>query len=178
MTLTNAPKLATRNVVFLLFCLGGIASLYLVGLLPFHFESKELDKKTIELKRKVSVQTQLEAMLTIIDKDQYSDEASSELPKIVVTSLAPDQTDQILPDFETIASQSKLTVIEVSPRLKKAADLKRIEVTAKLKGDFKNIRSLLYDLLSLAYVSQINKIEIMSSGEKIQCNLTYSVNLS
>ena len=167
-----------HNIVFLFLCLGGLATLYIVGIFPIYSESNQLDFKIPQIQQKVNEQEQLEAMFSVVDKERKSNLSDHSLPNIHVSSLPQNQTDTILPDFEKIASNSLMNVIEVTPSLKKSADLKRLVIKSKLNGDFSNIRSFLFDLLNLPYVNQINKIELKPAGKELRCNLTFSINLS
>ena len=168
----------SQNIGFLLLCLGGLVSLYIIGILPLQMEAKDLNRRIPVLKQKASDQLQLETMLAAIEQEKSIHDHDYNLPKVAVSHLPEDKTDKILPDFESVAKKSKMTILEVSPQFKKTANIKKLVISAQVQGDFNQMRAFLFNLLKLSYVSQVNDIEIKTSGELLQCNLTYSVNLS
>lgn len=173
-----AQSFDRHNVVFLLLCLVGLTAIYFIGIFPLHSEANNLQKKIQELKIATQEQAQIQSMLSSIDNEYIMHSNGAPLPEILITPLLQGQTDQILPDFEKIAAMSTMIVINVSPQLKKTTKLNQLVISGRLQGEFQNIRSFLYDLLKLSYVSQINTIELKSAGELLECNLTYSVSLT
>nr|MBF0222698.1 hypothetical protein [Desulfobulbaceae bacterium] len=166
-----------HNVIFLLLCLMGLGCIYFIGVFPLHSEANRLQDKLQKLEIASQEQAQIHSMLTLVGNTDITHEKSI-LPKVLLTSLQQSQTDLILPDFEKIAAKSAMKVIDISPQLKKTADLNRLLISARVQGDFQYIRMFLYDLLNLTYVSQIHTIELKAAGEQLECYLTYSVNLT
>lgn len=171
-------RLDRQNISFLLFCLGGLATLFLIGNYPLQIEANKLQQTIPALQKAANRQTQLQSMLVVIDQEQFSQVNETKLPTINILPLAPDQTAQIMPDLETIARQSKIAVLNVVPQLNKSSDLHQLVIAATLQGEFSEVRTFLYKLLQLSYVTQINSVEFTNSGKSIEWNLTYSIKLS
>jgi len=168
-----------RNVVFLGICLGGLAILLLVSIIPLTAQQYALDQEIVALKQELANQQQFQVGVGMVD-GVLSKLDQQITPQVV--SLTPlTQDDSFLAiqkEIKALASETSLELASIEPLLDNKNTWQSLTVHAELRGLFPDLRQFLLKLLSLPYVKQIDRVEIHPGSNGLYFSLTYTIVLA
>lgn len=168
-----------RNFAFLGLCLGGLALLFLIGIVPLIAQEKSLEKNIPETKAKLAHQAQLKQILQAADAKLESIETMDNLPLITPESLSIIESSSVMSRIASLAKQKKITLISIAPQIPGSSEnLKELVFESHLQGQLTNIRSFIYSLLQVPYIQQIDKLRIQSSDGILNLDLSFSVRIT
>ncbi len=174
-----------ENILFATFCLGGLLILILFGYIPLHHQATELQAKIGQLNLKTQEQQQIASLLTLVDR-KLANSRQNILPDFKAADLPMSKSANILTDMAKIAKESNLELAAITPELgDKKEDWHNLGVKVALYGKFPNLRKFIMHLLTLPYITDIDRIEIKSTNvtnskavNQLLFNLKFKVRLN
>jgi|GEM_PF-2588404 len=167
-----------RNAVFLAICLGGLALLLLVAIVPLMLQQRRLDQELAGLQAEAANQAQYQTGVGLVDGLLATIDQQPTPQVVRPIPLSPDDTGLIIRDIHTLAQQTSLEVTSVEPLLDKKNSWQSLTVSAELQGLFPDLRQLLLKLLALPYVKGIDRLEIHPGESGLIFRLTYTILLT
>jgi len=161
------PKIHSSNIVYLTICVIGIAAFFLVGIYPNMRSLAELEAEETALTQKVQSQELLYPIYRQLVKEvQQPIPTQLALPK--ETSLSQEELNHINDIFRRSAQRSNTVFIRAVPDASSyLEDADHLLIQVSFKGDFFNLRDLLFDLCALPFLDAIDQMSVESgSGEK------------
>jgi hypothetical protein len=162
------PKIHSSNIVFLTICVVGIVVFFLVGIYPNMRSIAELNAEDTALTQKVASQELLYPIFRQLIK-----EVQQPIPtKLVLpeeSSLSQQELNQINAIFRRSAQHSGTEFLRAVPDASSYLDdADHLSIQVSFKGDFFNLRNLLFDLCALPFLDAIDQMSLESgAGEKI-----------
>lgn len=167
-----------RNAVFLGICLGGLALLLLLSIIPMIAQHHALDQEIATLQQELANQKQYQAGIELVD-GVLAKIVQQPAPQIVTpVPLSQENSHLILQDIKALASEASLDVATIEPLLEHKNSWQNLTVHAELRGVFPDLRSFLVKLLALPYVKQIERIEIHPGTTGLNFSLIYTIVLA
>ena len=172
-------RFSKHNFIFLCICLTGLLMLVVFALMPLKKEDQALKSEIPMLNAKLNQQKELREIIANIDKMVEKSSQRKGPPIISLTPLSKEKTHLIVSEVKDIAQRANIKIFNIEPLIdKKDKDWHNLIISTEMQGNFSDLRSFLFDLLSLPYVDNISRIEIHSSEGTLIFDLTFSVNLS
>lgn len=162
------PKISSSNLVYLAICVAGIVAFFFVGIFPNIRFMNELKTEARELTQKVRSQELLYPIYRQLIK-----EVQQPIPtKLVLpekASLSQEELNRINAIFRRTAENSGTVFLRAVPDASSyLEDAEHLSVQVSFKGDFFNLRNLLFDLCALPFLDAIDQMRIESeTGEKM-----------
>jgi len=167
-----------RNGVFLAICLGGLALLVVVSIVPLTVQQRRQDQELTGLEVEAANQAQYQTGVGLVDGLLATIDQQPTPQVVKPAPLSPEDTGLIIQDIHTLAQQTALEVASVTPLLDKKSTWQSLTVSAELQGLFPNLRQFLLKLLALPYVKEIDRLEIHPGESGLIVRLTYTILLS
>jgi Tfp pilus assembly protein PilO len=172
-------RIPKSSVRYLLTCLGIIALIILIGLLPMGYAVSSLDKKEKELKMSVEEQEQLMPLFQALQKRLADRKVPTDLPMPARTRLSKDQVDQASVTIRGLARAAQLEVMSVNPELGSlAGDAKLAPVIVAVRGGMPQFRNFFTALGGLSYVERFDAIEVRPTQSALELKMNLMVALN
>ncbi len=168
-----------RNFAFLGICLGVLALIILVSILPLMAKIKLLEDEIPQVKAKIAEQSELAEIIKTIDQKLIELNEMPTLPNISLTSIPLIETSSVIGEIERLAKEGNLRVITIEPIVPESSiQLKTVTFNARMQGKITDLRSFLFALLKVTYIDKIERLKIISNENILDMDLTFSVRLS
>jgi len=168
-----------RNLVFLGICLGGLALLLLVSIIPLTAQQHALDQEIALLKSELANQQQYQAGIGMVDGILSKLDQQATPQVVSLTPLTQDDSFLIIQqEIKALASETSLELATIEPLLDNKNSWQSLTVHAELRGLFPDLRHFLLKLLALPYVKQIERVEIHPGSNGLNFSLTYTIVLA
>lgn len=160
-----------QSIVYLIFCLTGIAIFILAGILPNSWTMAELVNQAND------AQFQLEETRTLGPfqkslQDKSTKKESEILPLPEKGKLARTEIDTLPTTFGALAKMSGMSMLSAIPTLSAlTGDASSLSVNVVLRGDFINFRKFLIQLGGIPSVQQIEEITLQQKPDSKEFRL-------
>jgi hypothetical protein len=153
----NIPQ---QSIVYLLFCLTGIAIFILAGILPNNWTMAELDNQAKDARFRLE-ETRALGPLQKSLREKSTKKESEILPLPQKGKLARTEIDTLPTTFGALAKTSGLSMMSAIPNLSAlTGDAAALSVNVVLRGEFVNFRKFLIRLGGDPSVQQIEEITL------------------
>ncbi|NPU85343.1 MAG: hypothetical protein HPY65_12765 [Syntrophaceae bacterium] len=170
------PKSSFRYMVG---CLGVVALIIIIVLLPMGYFLTSLDGKEKDLVLKIEEQEQLGPLYQVLQKKMSDKKIPTTLPMPARTRLSKEQVDQAAVTVKGLARASQLEVMSVNPELGSIpGDAKIAPVVVIVRGGMPQFRNFITALGGLSYVERFDAIEVRPSQTGLELKMSLMVALS
>jgi len=170
------PKTSIR---FFLMCLGGVALIIAIGLIPMGYAISSLDQKEKGLVSKVEEQEQLMPVYLTMQRKIAERKVPTTLPMPARTRLSKDQVDQVPVTIRGLARASQLEVMSINPELGAlGGDAKMAPVLVIVRGGMPQFRNFMTALGGLSYVERFDAIEVRPTQAALELKMNLMVALN
>jgi hypothetical protein len=167
MQMRQLSKIPTQSVYYLIMCSAGILLFIVIGLYPLQSSLSRQEEDMARIRVRIEEQKAMFPQykeLLLLGKVPGKD--SKLLPASKKAGLSLDQLGNISMLFKTMAQDSSLEGISVTPDVKSLSNnSKTISVLLVLRGDFLRLRRFLFELERLPYLEHIEEIQIQEAAE-------------
>ncbi len=170
------PKSSIR---YLLICLGGVALVIVIGILPMWYAMTSLDKQEKDLVLRIEEQEQLAPLYQVLQKKVSDRKVSVSLPMPARTRVQKEQVDQVSVAVKGLARAAQLEIMSVKPELGSVGgDAKMAPVVVIVRGGMPQFRNFITALGGLSYVERFDAIEVRPSQTGLELKMNLMVALS
>ena len=172
-----AKKKLPKNVIHLIICAVGIVVLIAVGIIPSYRELGAMDRDIQKLKGGIAEQNKLfPVFIELFRKSREKQQAI--LPSPDPKSLPRGNTAQISKIIKEISLISGMEIESLKPDIASLTDnTGTLVMTLVSRGKFDSIREFLIELGGVAYLKQIDQIQIEPTqgqqGLKVNMKLSF-----
>lgn len=154
-----------QSIVYLIFCLTGVAIFILAGILPNSWTIAELANQTKDARFRLEETRALVPFQKSL-QDKSTKKESKILPLPEKGKLARTEIDTLPITFGALAKTSGLSLVSAIPNLSAlTGDASALSVNVVLRGDFVNFRKFLIQLGGNASVQQIEEITLQQKPD-------------
>lgn len=171
-------KITRQSLIYLLFCLTGVAIYVLAGLLPLFGAAREYEDKINLLKKKIEAQEEALPLYQNL-KRRLDDQAPQQLPFPAPGKISRDNVGNLKRIIQELAEKNNLTAVLIDPDL--AALIKgtpRILVATEMKGDLFDFRNYLIALNTLPYLTGLAEMQILQAASGMVLKLKLYIEVS
>ena len=173
---TNFTK---HNLVFSTICLGGLLLLLMISVRPIFRQNAALNKQIADLKAEARRQEQMQTYVSLVENELKKLKAGNGLPNVQITPLPHRQSAEIAGTVREIARRTHMELTSLAPIIStRKKEWRNLEVKAELRGKFTDLRSFVFELLSLPYIQHIDQLKINSAPARLNITVTFTVVLA
>ena len=156
----TSVKIPQQSISYFFICLFGVMIFVFVGILPSHWNLKNLDQDIKKLEFRLEEQKMLVPVHDTLKKRSFKKE-SSILPLPPKTPLSRDQLPKLSLTLREAAKQSNMEVLSLTPDLKLlSSDSKSLAVSITLNGEWSNFRKFFLALEAIPFFENVEEIRI------------------
>lgn len=162
------PKAKISNIVYSVICVLGIMAFFVVGIYPNMIAMEELEEETATLAQQVEAQELLYPIYRQLIKE-VQQPVSTQLLLPNPEPLPQGDFNRINEVFLQLGQQSNLDFLSAVPDAQSyLEDIGHLTMHLSFKGDYFNLRKLLFDLCMQPYLESIEQLRIETEeAEKI-----------
>lgn len=174
----NFPHFTRKNLIVTACCVGVSLAVITLGPVLQLYQMSLLDKQILESRQRVELLERAAEMREQLQK-RISGLKSEDSPKhLQSTTLASDQSDQVLADLRELAGETGVQLAEVRPDLESMGqNSKSMQIEATVYGSMTGFQKLLNALLQMPYVGRLQHLVIGAEPEGLQLETEFNVNI-
>jgi hypothetical protein len=169
--------LPKQNLIYLGICSSIVLAFCVFGLYGSHKALKEQDATIHRLEEKIKAQQLMQPLYVSLSTRLQKKEFES-INTVSKTGLPLDQLDGIPTLFGDIGNKCQVATIQANPETKSInPDSNTLPIRLVIRGEFKNLRSFLIQILQLPYVEHVEELQILEvqGGKELKVKLWLAV---